>query len=108
MTMTPSPMFPPTLDCRKAHRQLNPTVHTEFDIIQQNLQGAGRDLYKLEALASQCNTSERNQVYLIQETKIAGKENTTINECTFFLHGNDKRERRAGVGIMLGKEVTTA
>ena len=91
--------------------------YTEFDIIQQNLQGTGKDKYKLDTLASQCITSKRNQIYLIQETKIAGSKLIKINEeddnkniqtCTFFLHGNDERERKAGVGIMLGPEATKA
>ena len=51
---------------------------------------------------------ERTQIYLIQETKLKGNENITINNCTFFLHGNDERERIAGVGIVFGKKATTA
>ena len=35
-------------------------------------------------------------------------KNKNTQTCTFFLHGNDERERKAGVGIMLGPEATKA
>ena len=78
--------------------------YTEFDIIQQNTQGSGKDLWKLETISEQCNDSKRNQIYLIQETKLTGKFMTEIKGCTFFNHGNDDKENKAGVGILLGKE----
>ena len=81
-----------------------PPSPRRLTILTQNVQGLGKDLYKLDEISHSLIHKNRANadIMLLQETKRQGQDHTRVNTCEFFFHGRtDGKRENHGVGIAL-------